>query len=81
MAGGSGFTAAYSEDTSLLWKGYKIGNDQPTSKIAVDGSATFAGTVTAPNITAFRSALTTAATNATTLADLKTAIIDALTNL
>ena len=47
MFGGSGFSAAYSNDSSLIWKGYKIGNDQPTSSIAVDGSATFAGTVTA----------------------------------
>ena len=46
MNGGSGFSAAYSSSSSLLWKGYEIGNDQPTSSISVSGSATFADDVT-----------------------------------
>ena len=46
-----------------------------------DGSANFDGVVTASNITSFKSKLVTAVTAAATLADLKTAIIDALADL
>ena len=50
-------------------------------KVSYDGSADFAGNVTAANIGAFKSSLTAAATSATTLAELKTAIINALADL
>ena len=45
-----------------------------------DGSAEFAGVVTASNITAFKSNLKTSIQNATDLDAVKTAIIDALNN-
>ena len=49
--------------------------------LKADGSATFAGTVTASNISSFRSTLETEAASATTIAALRTAILNALANL
>ena len=46
-----------------------------------DGTATFSGTVTSSNITAFKSRMATAVTAATTLATLKQAILDAIGDL
>ena len=42
---GSGYSASFSADSSLLYRGYKTGNSTPTFSVAVDGSANFAGLV------------------------------------
>ena len=51
------------------------------ARVGYDGSATFTGTVTAANITAFKSRLNTDIASATDLAAVKQAIIDALADL
>ena len=56
-------------------------NGTDYSFIYMDGSANFAGTVTAPNITAFRTTLRDAVTTANTLSELKIAILNALEQL
>ena len=42
---GSGYSASFSSDSSLLYRGYKTGNSTPTFSVAVDGTATFAGSI------------------------------------
>ena len=48
--GGSGFAAAYSSDGSALYRGFKTGETTPRFRVNVDGSATFANTVTSGSI-------------------------------
>lgn len=71
-------TAARTLNDDRVWAGYKVGTTAPTSFITAAGRANFSNTVTATNITAFKTQLATDAAAATTLADLKTAITDAL---
>lgn len=56
-------------------------NGEVKASIASDGSATFAGNVTAANINTFRSRLSEAALSAGSVEDLKTAILNALESL
>lgn len=70
--------AARSGAEERVWAGYQVGSSNTTSFITASGNATFDGDVAAANITAFKNQLATDAAAATTLADLKTAITDAL---
>ena len=43
--------AARTNDSDVVWSGYKVGTSTGTSEIRADGSATFAGSVTSGNTT------------------------------
>ena len=60
---------------------FRTGESGAKFSVLSNGSATFAGTVTASNITAFKSTLKNAVLSSVTLDDLKTAILNALTQL
>jgi len=49
MYGGSGFAAAWNQDSSPLYRGYRTGAITPTFEVKVDGRATFAGSCTFAN--------------------------------
>lgn len=74
-------TAGRAVDAERVWSGYKIGTTDATSFITAAGQASFNGTVTAANITAFKTALASSAAAATNLDELKTAITSALGSL
>ena len=73
------YVAQQTDDTFPVYRGLAVGGST-TSRINGDGSATFDGAVTAANITAFKTNLAASAASATTIAALRTAIIDALNN-
>ena len=76
------FRACRDDDPGFpVFEGYDGTDDTRKVAIFAGGSAEFAGTVTAPNITNFKSKLLAAAIAAKTIADLKAAIIDALEDL
>ena len=78
----AGVSKIYLDSSGYVGIGGTPGDPALTNiKFESNGNATFSGNVTAANIGAFKSSLTAAATSATTLADLKTAIINALANL
>ena len=78
LRNGGGVQSCATGGNTNVWAGFQEGTADSTSEITATGNATFAGDVTAANITAFKNSLTTGAAAATSLSELQSAIATAL---
>ena len=68
-------------DTQPVFRGYSLNSGSPTSQINADGSAVFDGNIEADNVTRFANKLRAAVAIASTLADLKAGLMEAIDEL